>query len=112
MRPADDSPYHVAATLALDMIEARPNLNDDTAACIAWETWKNAEAQGPNAKFQGPYSNEVVRAMQDIRSGRLNRIEHSPSATLAKVVCGVAYRLAPGLGLSCSNAELYQAFRA
>jgi hypothetical protein len=80
MRPADDSPYHVAATLALDMIEARPNLNDDTAACIAWETWKNAEAQGPNAKFQGPYSNEVMRAMQDIRSGRLNRIEHSPSA--------------------------------
>lgn len=77
----DESAYCIAATLALDLIEARPKCDDGFAAEIAWEIWKHAEAPGPDAKFQGPhYLDEVLRAMRDIRDGRLSRVEHSPPA--------------------------------
>ena len=63
-----------AATLAVDLVNARPKLQDDTAADIAWQTLPQGMVGG------SPFSNEVTRKMQKIRDGELQRIEPFPEA--------------------------------
>lgn len=71
--------YDAAATLAIDLVNARPKLDERKAADIAWQTYKEDEAPGPQSKFQTKrYVEDVMRAIREIRSGRHNRIEPGP----------------------------------
>ena len=80
MPVVDDFPFHAAATLAIDLVKARPKLDESKAAIIAWQTFKRPEKPGPQARFQSTqYIAEVMRAIGDIRSGRRERVERSPA---------------------------------
>jgi hypothetical protein len=76
----DDFPYRAAATLAIDLIERRPNTDEGVAADIAWRAYKDDEKPGPQAKFRAVrYREDVLTAIRDIRSGRRDRVEPSPT---------------------------------
>jgi hypothetical protein len=76
----DDFPYRAAATLAIDLIERRPNTDEGVAADIAWRAYKDDEKPGPQPQFRAArYREDVLRAIRDIRSGRRGRVDPSPT---------------------------------
>ena len=72
MPAADDIPFRIAASLALDLIRERPILNDKTAADVAWHALRSG---APATFHEMQYAGEVVRMMQEILAGRATRIE-------------------------------------
>jgi len=76
---AGDEP-RAAASLALDLMKELPNITDDTAAAMAWQTLAAREAPGEQARFQGsPRITDVLSDMLEIREGRADRVEHDPA---------------------------------
>ena len=68
-----------AATLAIDLLDVRPGVADRTAAHAAWQAFSDDETRGPLAFFQATnYLDAVVHVMQEIRAGRMARVEHRP----------------------------------
>jgi hypothetical protein len=76
MPAVDDFPYRAAATLAIDLIRENPAIDDRAAIDLAWRVCKS---ESPTQFHEERYAAEVVRIMQEIRSGHANRIELSPA---------------------------------
>jgi hypothetical protein len=65
-------PYRAAATLALTLISDNQELDDLSAADVAWSVYKDLA----DPLFQSEnYCDEVMEAIGGIRAGRLGRIE-------------------------------------
>ena len=65
----------MAATVAIDLSKEFPKASDESLAEAAWAGFRDRGA----AQFSATqYLAEVKRAMQEIRAGRMQRVEHSP----------------------------------
>ena len=82
--PTGDLPYRAAATLAVDLVKARPATSDIVAAEAGWQTYSLVAAPG-TFPARTPYMGEVLRAMRDIRSRKRPPIKYS-AATWKKAV--------------------------
>jgi len=78
MDSADD-PHRMAATLAIDLREGCPWVDDSAAAEAAWHAFSDDEGGGRGAIFRDVnYKRDVMHAMDEIRAERMERVEHKP----------------------------------
>ena len=71
----DDLPFRFAATLAVTLMSEGPKLTKAGAIAVAWHTSRTAF---PSHFRTHNYTIEVDAAIEDIQSGRKDRVELSP----------------------------------
>ena len=77
----DDGSYRAAATVAIELIKARPTVPERIAAEVGWLAYKDVAGGAPAKLFQqpGPYLDEVLLAINRIREGSRERVKYSLS---------------------------------
>ena len=86
----DDLPFRLAATLAIDLMTAKLGLDEDVAIDVAWNSFRETEPGGPDARFQLEDHAEPVRAaIRDIRAGRRKRVENPGVERRARARLGI-----------------------
>jgi hypothetical protein len=76
MQDAIANEHIVAATLALDVKEARPGIGDEAAAAVAWKVLAPHFPAVPSTPLAA-----LIHVMAEIRAGRIQRVEHSSGLT-------------------------------
>jgi hypothetical protein len=74
----DDFPFRAAATLAIDLMRAHPDMHESAAIDKAWQAYKQEE-HGRVRFIAYEYQQDVSETMEQIRLGRVNRVEASPA---------------------------------
>lgn len=86
----DDVPFRLAATLAIDLMTAKLDLDEDVAIDVAWHAFKETAPGGPDAGFQSErYAERIRSAMRDIRAGRRKRVENPGVERRARAKLGI-----------------------
>ena len=89
-QPPADVALRLAATLAIDLMSAKPGLDEDVAIDVAWNSFSEIEASGRDAGFQAEHHAEAVRvAIRDIRAGRRKRAENPNVERRARARLGI-----------------------
>jgi hypothetical protein len=78
MQGYDDFPFRAAATLAIDLLGAHPDMHESAAIDRAWQAYKREEF-GQVRFIALQYQLDVSETMEQIREGRVSRVEASPA---------------------------------
>jgi hypothetical protein len=74
----DDFPFRAAATLAIDLMSAHPDMHESAAIDRAWQAYKREEF-GQVRFVALQYQLDVSETIEQIRDGRISRVEASPA---------------------------------
>lgn len=70
--------FRAAASLAIDLMAENPKLTEGEAIKAAWHAYASSEPE-IFAREDLPFAGQVEDEIARIRSGRADRVEHSPS---------------------------------
>lgn len=86
-----DWAYRMAATVVIDLMVERPDLDQGHVIDIAWITFKQMEIDGHGARYQSEhYRDAIVSAIRDIGAGLKERMEHPGAKRAARSKLGIA----------------------